>query len=66
MNPLEAECAVGVNAISNEWEQLNQFIMTHGKDRIIAGDYSKYDQKMPTQMILAAFDFDWTSRGCWI
>jgi hypothetical protein len=25
-----------------------------GKDRVFAGDYSKYDQRMPTQMILAA------------
>jgi hypothetical protein len=55
MNPLTAECAVGINAISDEWHQLDDFVTSHGKERIIAGDYSKYDQKMPSQMILAAF-----------
>lgn len=54
MNPLLSECAVGINSHGSEWEQLYQYMITHGKDRIFAGDYSKYDQRMPAQLIEAA------------
>jgi hypothetical protein len=33
---------------------LFKFIRTHGDKNIFAGDYSKYDQRMPTQLIIAA------------
>lgn len=55
MLPLASECAVGVNAHSREWEQLSTRITQFGKDRILAGDYSKYDLRMPSQLVLAAF-----------
>lgn len=55
MNPLTAECAVGVNSHGPEWERLHQFLHHYGEDRIFGGDYSKYDQKLPSQLLLAAF-----------
>jgi hypothetical protein len=55
MLPLESECAVGVNAQGPEWDQLAKFITKYGKDRILAGDYSKYDLRMPAQVMFGAF-----------
>lgn len=56
MNPLVAECAVGINAHGSEWEEMETYICEYGTDRILAGDYSKYDLRMPAQLILRAFD----------
>ncbi|ABQ50599.1 unknown [Marine RNA virus JP-A] len=53
--PLTSECAVGVNAQGPEWDQLARHMKKFGADRIFAGDYSKYDLRMPAQLILAAF-----------
>lgn len=55
MNPLLSECAVGVNSHGPEWEQIHQFFHEYGEDRIFGGDYSKYDQKLPSQLLTAAF-----------
>ena len=55
MHPLLSECAVGINSQGPEWNQLQQFITQHGEDRIFAGDYSKYDLRMPAQVMFAAF-----------
>lgn len=56
MNPLLAECAVGVNCHGPEWEELHNHIFKYAEDgkRLVGGDYSKYDQKLPTQLILSA------------
>lgn len=54
-NPLISECAVGINAHGSEWHELSQFMAKFGDDRIIAGDYSKYDLRMPAQLTLSAF-----------
>jgi hypothetical protein len=54
MNPLVSECAVGINSHGPEWDELHHFVFKHGKDRLIGGDYGKYDQKIPSQLILAA------------
>jgi hypothetical protein len=54
--PLISECAVGVNAQGPEWDQLAKHMNKFGKDRILAGDYSKYDLRMPAQTMFAAFD----------
>lgn len=54
--PLDSECAVGINARSPEWQEMSEFIVSKGKERILAGDYSKYDLKMSAQLTLAAFD----------
>lgn len=53
--PLVSECAVGLNAQGPEWEELREHVTKYGEDRILAGDYSKYDLRMPAQLIRAAF-----------
>jgi len=55
LNPLIAETAVGINAHGPEWDELSRFMAKFGDDRIIAGDYSKYDLRMPAQLTLSAF-----------
>jgi len=55
MMPLTSECAVGVNAQGPEWDQLAKHIKQFGDDRILAGDYSKYDLRMPAQVMFSAF-----------
>jgi hypothetical protein len=55
LNPTVSELAVGINAHGPEWDQLARHIMKNGRDRILAGDYSKYDTRMPAQVTLAAF-----------
>jgi hypothetical protein len=54
LNPLLCECMVGANAEGPEWEQLNDFMTSKGEN-VLAGDYSKYDQRMPAQLVTAAF-----------
>nr|WAQ80625.1 MAG: hypothetical protein [Fish-associated picorna-like virus 2] len=56
MYPLRSECAVGINSQGPEWDELQGHIKKYGSDRIIAGDYSKYDLRMPAQLVLAAFN----------
>jgi hypothetical protein len=55
MLPLSSECAVGINAQGPEWDQLAKYVKKFGADRILAGDYSKYDLRMPAQVMFAAF-----------
>jgi hypothetical protein len=54
MHPALSECAVGLNAHSKEWEELMVHALAKGIERILAGDYSNYDQKLPLQLIIAA------------
>lgn len=54
MNPLLTECAVGINCHSPEWEEFAKHIERFGKERGFAGDYGKYDQRMPAQLIEAS------------
>jgi hypothetical protein len=54
MNPKLSECAVGVNSHGPEWEELHNHIYHYGSDRLIGGDYGKYDQKLPSQLLIAA------------
>lgn len=49
------ETAPGTNATSAEWDQMYHYLTAHGPDRIVAGDYTKFDKKMSAQWILAAF-----------
>jgi hypothetical protein len=49
------ETAVGVQAQSKEWEVIYDRITKFGKDRIVAGDFSKFDKRMSPTFILAAF-----------
>lgn len=54
MNPLVSECAVGINSHGPEWDEFHYHATKFGMDRLIGGDYGKYDQKMPSQLIFAA------------
>jgi hypothetical protein len=53
--PVHSECAVGINAQGPEWDQLANYVKRYGESRILAGDYSKYDLRMPAQVMFAAF-----------
>jgi hypothetical protein len=53
--PLESETSVGVNAHGPEWDELSRYLNRYGEERVIAGDYSKYDLRMPAQTIMAVF-----------
>jgi hypothetical protein len=55
MMPLTSECAVGINAQGPEWDQLAKHVRKYGENRILAGDYSKYDLRMPAQVMFSAF-----------
>jgi hypothetical protein len=51
MNSLVSECAVGINAHSQEWEQLDAHINRF--EHKIGGDYAAYDIRMNSQVIMA-------------
>lgn len=53
--PLVSECAVGVNTQGPEWNELSMHVKKYGENRILAGDYSKYDLRMAAQLTAAAF-----------
>jgi hypothetical protein len=53
--PLISECAVGVNTSGPEWNELCQYVKQYGVERILAGDYGKYDLRMASQLMAAAF-----------
>jgi len=55
MQPLKSECAVGINAQGPEWDQMQKHITKFGKDRILAGDFPKYDLRMSAKFTSAAF-----------
>jgi len=53
--PLKSECAVGINAQSPEWHEVMTHVGRFGDNTTLAGDYSKYDLRMPAQLTFAAF-----------
>lgn len=50
------ECAPGTNVYSPEWDEFYHYLTQHGRDRIVAGDYGKFDKKMAAVWIQAAFE----------
>ena len=54
MNPLVSECAVGINSHGPEWDEFHKHVLHFGNDHLVGGDYGKYDQKLPSQLLLAA------------
>lgn len=54
-NPFVFEAMPGIVAQSTEWTDLYTYLTKFGKDRIVAGDYGKFDKKMAAPFILAAF-----------
>ena len=55
-NKFVFECGPGTNPLSTEWQDIRDHICKFGEDRLIAGDYGKFDKTMPPALILAAFD----------
>lgn len=55
-NKFVFECGPGTNPLSTEWQEIREYICKFGVERLIAGDYRKFDKKMAAMMILAAFD----------
>lgn len=53
--PKLSKMAVGINAFSPEWEEMFLHIGQYGEERVLAGDYAQFDQRMPAQSILVAF-----------
>lgn len=49
------EAGPGTIAQSTEWDDIYNYITQFGDDRIVAGDYGKFDKRMPASVILAAF-----------
>jgi len=54
-NPYAFEAMPGIVAQSKEWQTLFEYITKFGIEKIIAGDYGKFDKKMIAAFILAAF-----------
>lgn len=50
------EAAPGTNTTSHEWDDFFHYLVAFGDNRLIAGDYRKFDKKMAAVWILAAFD----------
>lgn len=50
------ESGPGTIAQSLEWEEIRHYLTAFGDDRMVAGDYGKFDKRMPSTIILAAFD----------
>lgn len=55
-NRFAFEAAPGTIAQSLEWQEMYDYIVKHGKHRVVAGDYKAFDKKMSPKEILAAFD----------
>lgn len=47
--------ATGANAVGDDWTVLYNHVIRFGKDRIIAGDYSSFDKRMPANLLMSAF-----------
>lgn len=55
-NKILFECGAGTVTQSKEWGQLYEHLTQFGTDRMVAGDYKKYDKKMLSDLVLAAFE----------
>ncbi|AFM44930.2 RNA-dependent RNA polymerase [Marine RNA virus SF-1] len=55
-NRFTYELGPGTIVQSLEWQKIHEYITEFGQDRIVAGDYSKFDKRMPANVILAAFE----------
>lgn len=55
-NKILFEAAPGTVAQSIEWSVFRKYLTHFGEDRIVAGDYSKFDKRMAAAFITAAFE----------
>nr|ULG00091.1 MAG: hypothetical protein 1 [Salisharnavirus sp.] len=56
LHPLESECAVGLNCMSQQWEVMMEHALKFADGQAFAFDYSKYDVRMNSQIT----HFAWT------
>nr|WPR18037.1 MAG: structural polyprotein [Crogonang virus 13] len=49
------ESGPGTIAQSKEWDDIYRYLVQFGLDRMIVGDYEKFDKRMPACVILEAF-----------
>jgi len=54
-NPFLFESSPGCVAQSKEWQAYYVYLTQFGMDRLVAGDYGKFDKKMEAILILMAF-----------
>lgn len=54
-HPFVFNASPGCAAQSAEWEQYYDYLTQFGPDRLVAGDYGKFDKKMEASVILEAF-----------
>jgi hypothetical protein len=54
-NKMTFEAGPGTVCQSIEWQQMREYITQFGDDKIIAGDYSKFDKHMIADFIMAAY-----------
>lgn len=56
-NRLVFEAGPGTICQSRQWTEIHEYLVAFGPDRIVAGDYGKYDKHMTSDFILEAFKF---------
>ena len=52
----EFESAPGTISQSPEWGLIYDYLVKHGDNKIVAGDYAKFDKRMSSMLILLAFE----------
>lgn len=55
-NQFTFEAAPGIIVQSRQWTRFYEYITQFGTDRMVAGDYSKFDKRMSPVVILLAFE----------
>jgi len=53
LHPLMSECAVGINCMGPEWQQLQDFVAKY-KDAILGWDYKKFDVTILCEILTTA------------
>lgn len=51
--PIESTMLQGVNCLNDEWDQVGKYFLEFPETNFIAGDFSKYDQRMSGQILRA-------------
>jgi hypothetical protein len=56
IHPLDSESAVGVNSVGKQWQDLMKYVRSKSHNgMMMAGDYSKYDVRMSSQLTYMAW-----------
>lgn len=54
--PTVFESAVGINAKGKDWEFLYNYLIQHGKERMIEGDFKEYDKATDSMFSLSSME----------